>query len=540
MTAHLAELLSRAAAEVPDRVALVEAATGRRVTWAELDAEVDRVAPRAAGAGPGRRLPGGGRAGQPRRVRDGLPRRAAGGAGRRARSTRARPPASWSGCSPTAAPGSWSPTPPRSPRCARRWPASRTRWSAPTRSCAAPPPCPGSSSSGRRRCRARRRTTTCCAATGAGRPAVASRPRAAGGAALHQRHVGTPPRRDAQPPSAAGQHRAGGAGRAADAHRRRRGARGAAAVPRLRPQRRAGPGAAPAGPAGAGRRLRHGGLARGHRGRGGHGAAGGAAGLRLLAGRPRPARAAERGAAGAVRVGAALPASWSTASPQRTGIDGAPGLRPDRGGPGGHLDAVPAARAPSRARSGAALPGVEIRLVDEAGHAPEGGDAGEIWVRGANLFSGYWPDGADGPDAGGWYATGDVGFLDPDGDLFLVDRLKELVIVSGLQRLPASRSRRCVTELDGVAEAAVIGTPARAHRRGGGRLRAARLPGRRAPTTTELAPAGARALRRPAGPVQAAHRGARGRASCRTPSPARWPRAGCGRTGAGATLGLLE
>ena len=68
---------------------------------------------------------------------------------------------------------------------------------------------------------------------------------------------------------------------------------------------------------------------------------------------------------------------------------------------------------------------------------PEGEDPGEIQVRGANLFSGYWPDGADGPDADGWWATGDVGFLDADGDLFLVDRLKELVIVSGLQRLPA-------------------------------------------------------------------------------------------------------
>ena len=44
MSAHLAELLSAAAAEAPDRVALVEAATGRRMTWAELDAEVDRVA----------------------------------------------------------------------------------------------------------------------------------------------------------------------------------------------------------------------------------------------------------------------------------------------------------------------------------------------------------------------------------------------------------------------------------------------------------------------------------------------------------------
>jgi long-chain acyl-CoA synthetase len=107
---------------------------------------------------------------------------------------------------------------------------------------------------------------------------------------------------------------------------------------------------------------------------------------------------------------------------------------------------------------GAALDGIEIRLVDESGHAPDGEDPGEIWIRGANLFSGYWPSGEDGPDAGGWYATGDVGFLDGDGDLFLVDRLKELVIVSGFNVYPVE-VEEVVAEVDGVAEVAVIGTP---------------------------------------------------------------------------------
>jgi long-chain acyl-CoA synthetase len=107
---------------------------------------------------------------------------------------------------------------------------------------------------------------------------------------------------------------------------------------------------------------------------------------------------------------------------------------------------------------GAALPGIDIRLVDEAGQRPSGEDAGEIWIRGANLFSGYWPDGSDGPDADGWYATGDVGFLDPDGDLFLVDRLKELVIVSGFNVYPVE-VEDVIVEVDGVAEAAVIGAP---------------------------------------------------------------------------------
>ncbi|HSE55499.1 MAG TPA: AMP-binding protein, partial [Nocardioidaceae bacterium] len=111
---------------------------------------------------------------------------------------------------------------------------------------------------------------------------------------------------------------------------------------------------------------------------------------------------------------------------------------------------------PKRGSVGAALPGVSIRLVDEAGQRPEGEDPGEIEVKGDNLFSGYWPDGADGPGPDGWWATGDVGFLDPDGDLFLVDRLKELVIVSGFNVYPVE-VEEVISELDEVQEAAVIG-----------------------------------------------------------------------------------
>jgi len=107
---------------------------------------------------------------------------------------------------------------------------------------------------------------------------------------------------------------------------------------------------------------------------------------------------------------------------------------------------------------GAALPGIEIKLLDELGHVPEGDDSGEIWIRGDNMFSGYWPDGDGGPDEDGWWGTGDVGFLDASGDLFLVDRLKELVIVSGFNVYPVE-VEEVVGELDGVAEVAVIGAP---------------------------------------------------------------------------------
>jgi long-chain acyl-CoA synthetase len=105
---------------------------------------------------------------------------------------------------------------------------------------------------------------------------------------------------------------------------------------------------------------------------------------------------------------------------------------------------------------GAALPGIEIRLRDEAGHEPEGEDPGEIQIRGANLFSGYWPHGSEGPDDDGWWPTGDVGFLDASGDLFLVDRVKELVIVNGFNVYP-SEVEDVLREVPGVEDAAVIG-----------------------------------------------------------------------------------
>jgi long-chain acyl-CoA synthetase len=102
------------------------------------------------------------------------------------------------------------------------------------------------------------------------------------------------------------------------------------------------------------------------------------------------------------------------------------------------------------------LPGIEIRLVDDDGREPRDQDGGEIHIRGDNLFSGYWPDGSDGPDSDGWWATGDVGYLDPTGDLYLVDRVKELVIVSGFNVYP-SEVEDVLVELPEVAEAAVIG-----------------------------------------------------------------------------------
>ena len=110
------------------------------------------------------------------------------------------------------------------------------------------------------------------------------------------------------------------------------------------------------------------------------------------------------------------------------------------------------------------MPGVELRLAVDRADDPDDPDdepddgPGEIVVRGPNLFSGYWPDGAEGPDADGWWATGDVAYADDDGDLHLVDRRKELILVSGFNVYPAEVEAVLGRHPD-VLESAVLGRP---------------------------------------------------------------------------------
>jgi len=102
---------------------------------------------------------------------------------------------------------------------------------------------------------------------------------------------------------------------------------------------------------------------------------------------------------------------------------------------------------------GRPLPGVEIRI----GDGSEPNEPEEVWVRGANVFSGYWPDGRGGPDQDGWIATGDLGYL-IDGELFLVDRSRELIIVNGFNVYPAE-VEEAIAELPEVNSVAVVGRP---------------------------------------------------------------------------------
>ena len=104
---------------------------------------------------------------------------------------------------------------------------------------------------------------------------------------------------------------------------------------------------------------------------------------------------------------------------------------------------------------GRPLPGVEVRI----GDGTEPTEPGEIWIRGDNLFAGYWPDGRGGPGELGWFPTGDVGYL-LDGELFLVDRARELIIVNGFNVYPAE-VEEAIGELPGVESVAVVGRPYR-------------------------------------------------------------------------------
>src|SRR5207244_1125770 len=109
---------------------------------------------------------------------------------------------------------------------------------------------------------------------------------------------------------------------------------------------------------------------------------------------------------------------------------------------------------------GLPMPGLEVRVVDEHGEDVEEGDPGEILVRGPNVFTGYWgrPDATRAAFDGDWLRTGDVAYRDEDGYLFLVDRKKDLIIVSGFNVFP-KEVEEAIGRHPRVAEAAVVGVP---------------------------------------------------------------------------------
>jgi len=108
--------------------------------------------------------------------------------------------------------------------------------------------------------------------------------------------------------------------------------------------------------------------------------------------------------------------------------------------------------------TGRAIAHVEIEIRDDTGNRLAPGENGEICLRGPKVTQGYWKDPEKTASAffGDWFRSGDVGYLDEDGFLYLTDRKKDMII-SGGENIASSEVERVIYELPQVREVAVIG-----------------------------------------------------------------------------------
>lgn len=116
--------------------------------------------------------------------------------------------------------------------------------------------------------------------------------------------------------------------------------------------------------------------------------------------------------------------------------------------------------APMLRSAGRALPGVEIKIAAEDGRELARGDVGEVWVRGPNTMIGYWnkPDITAATLVNGWMRTGDAAYMDANGFIFIVDRVKDMVI-SGGENVFSAEVENAILKHPAVADCAVIGVP---------------------------------------------------------------------------------
>lgn len=109
---------------------------------------------------------------------------------------------------------------------------------------------------------------------------------------------------------------------------------------------------------------------------------------------------------------------------------------------------------------GKAVWGTEVRTIDASGAAVETGAKGEIVIRGHNVMKGYYNRPAETAEAirDGWFHSGDIGYIDENGNVFIVDRLKDMIIRGGFNIYPRELEEVLMTH-EAVAQVAVIGVP---------------------------------------------------------------------------------
>lgn len=110
---------------------------------------------------------------------------------------------------------------------------------------------------------------------------------------------------------------------------------------------------------------------------------------------------------------------------------------------------------------GLPLPSTEVMIADDDGNPLAIDEVGEICIRGPQVMEGYWQRPADTAEMmlpGGWLRSGDVGRMDTDGYLYIEDRKKDMILVSGFNVYP-NEIENVIVELDGILEAAAIGIP---------------------------------------------------------------------------------
>ena len=106
------------------------------------------------------------------------------------------------------------------------------------------------------------------------------------------------------------------------------------------------------------------------------------------------------------------------------------------------------------------VPSTWLRCVDDDGVPVPQGAAGEIAARGPQVMAGYWnkPDETAAVLRDGWFLTGDIGVMDADGYFSIVDRKKDMVLVSGFNVYP-NEIEDCLATHPGIAESAIVGVP---------------------------------------------------------------------------------